>query len=210
MGQRNVFLALANLLIPVAILVFATGFFPYKPFMPGLAQYQDIQQYTQDNTMQEQPGAPFDKLVFMVVDALRSDFVYSSESGMTFVQRFLSPTGSYPVRTHAKLHIQSHTRRHRPPFYRPRHVSYHHHAPRQGHNHRLDPLLCRRNSQLCRVRYELYTRDARHVARTAQSQALRPQRRDGQAGYVRRRHVVEAISRFLCKGGWHEQFFRLG
>ena len=89
MGQRNVFLALANLLIPVAILVFATGFFPYKPFMPGLAQYQDIQQYTQDNTMQEQPGAPFDKLVFMVVDALRSDFVYGEESGMTFVQRYV-------------------------------------------------------------------------------------------------------------------------
>lgn len=87
MAQRNVLLTLANLLIPVAILVFATGFFPYKPFMPGLAQYQDLQDLTRDDEVQKQPEAPFDKLVFMVVDALRSDFVYSPESGMTFVQR---------------------------------------------------------------------------------------------------------------------------
>lgn len=80
-------LTLANLLIPVAILVFATGFFPYKPFMPGLAGYEEI---GLDNTRpggRKQPEAPFDKLVFMVVDALRSDFVYGEESGMSFVQR---------------------------------------------------------------------------------------------------------------------------
>jgi ethanolaminephosphotransferase len=30
-------LAVANLLIPAAVLIFAAGFFPYKPFVPGLA-----------------------------------------------------------------------------------------------------------------------------------------------------------------------------
>ena len=89
MATRNVVLALANLLIPVAILVFATGFFPYKPFMPGLAEFEE---FALDNAQQKgrkQPEAPFDKVVFMVVDALRSDFVYGAESGMSFVQRYV-------------------------------------------------------------------------------------------------------------------------
>jgi ethanolaminephosphotransferase len=55
----------ANLLIPAAILVFATGFFPYKPLLPGLATYDAVTEYG------EPPAAPFDRLVFMVIDALR-------------------------------------------------------------------------------------------------------------------------------------------
>lgn len=54
----------ANLLVPVAILVFSSGFFPYKPLLPGLA--------TIDETNgSSKPPAVFDKVVFMVVDALR-------------------------------------------------------------------------------------------------------------------------------------------
>lgn len=88
MAPRTILLVLANLLIPVAILVFASGFFPYKPFMPGLAEYEELVWEGRDaGALQEPPEAPFDKLVFMVVDALRSDFVYSGESGMSFVQR---------------------------------------------------------------------------------------------------------------------------
>lgn len=93
MALRTVLIALANILIPVAILVFATGFFPYKPFMPGLAQYEELSWQDDKGKQvlgaewQTPPKAPFDKLVFMVVDALRSDFVYGEESGMTFVQR---------------------------------------------------------------------------------------------------------------------------
>jgi hypothetical protein len=60
----TVLLTVANLLIPIAILIFATGFFPYKPFVPGLAKYEEV-------GFKKTPEAPFDKLVFMVVDALR-------------------------------------------------------------------------------------------------------------------------------------------
>lgn len=98
MPPRNLssLLTLANLLIPIAILSFASGFFPYKPFLPGLATYED----TEDVAL---PPAPFDKVVFMVVDALRrytgraaasfatkltvsSDFVFSEGSGFQFTQ----------------------------------------------------------------------------------------------------------------------------
>lgn len=55
-------IAAINFLLPVGILLFAKGFFPYKPFLPGLAVFGDEDVRT---------PAPFDKVVFMVVDALR-------------------------------------------------------------------------------------------------------------------------------------------
>jgi ethanolaminephosphotransferase len=91
MAPRSLVLAAANLLIPVAILVFATAFFPYKPFMPGLAAYEETGWEDKMGWSEgKSPKPQFDKLVFMVVDALRSDFVYSKDSGMKFVQRYTS------------------------------------------------------------------------------------------------------------------------
>jgi ethanolaminephosphotransferase len=81
--SNNVPLAAANVLIPIAVLTFATGFFPYKPFVPGLARYQQLEHGNP-------PMAKFDKVVFMVVDALRSDFVYSQSSGFKFTQRLVT------------------------------------------------------------------------------------------------------------------------
>ncbi len=60
----------ANLLIPLAIVIFAKGFFPYKPLLPGLAQYDD-------SLYGPPPVSPFDRVVFMVVDALRRYIVCS-------------------------------------------------------------------------------------------------------------------------------------
>lgn len=61
---QRALLAAANFLLPVAVLIFAIGFFPYKPFLPGLAQHEVLEYGAP-------PEAPFDKVVFMVVDALR-------------------------------------------------------------------------------------------------------------------------------------------
>lgn len=63
MASRKSVLAMlvANLMIPWAIIVFAIGFFPYKPFLPGRATFKQ-------NDVQ---NAPFDRVIFMVVDALR-------------------------------------------------------------------------------------------------------------------------------------------
>lgn len=65
-GSRHygLLLTLSNVLIPISILIFATGFFPYKPFLPGLAQFEALE-------YGPPPVAQFDRLVFMVVDALR-------------------------------------------------------------------------------------------------------------------------------------------
>lgn len=61
---RTLLLVAANLLIPASIVVFALGFFPYKPFLPGLAEFEPLD-------FGSPPDAPFDRLIFMVVDALR-------------------------------------------------------------------------------------------------------------------------------------------
>lgn len=71
----TILLVAANLLIPVAIVVFAIGFFPYKPFLPGLAEYQNLE-------YGPPPEAPFDRLIFMVVDALRRFVSYAQASPM--------------------------------------------------------------------------------------------------------------------------------
>ena len=57
---------LANTFTIFAILVFATGFFPHKAFLPGLAE-QHVSPVQ----------SPFDRVIFMVVDALRRLFLYS-------------------------------------------------------------------------------------------------------------------------------------
>lgn len=84
-------LALSNILLPIAVLVFATGFFPYKPFLPGLATFDDVRPpgtaHAALAPLASQPEAVFDRVVFMVVDALRSDFVYGHSSGFSFTQR---------------------------------------------------------------------------------------------------------------------------
>ena len=54
----------ANVLIVVSLVVFALGFFPYKAFLPAHASFTAAQ-------AQLAQHAPFDKVVFMVVDALR-------------------------------------------------------------------------------------------------------------------------------------------
>lgn len=57
-------LALVNILIPIASLIFAKGFFPYKHFIPGHATFQN-------SSRDDAAPALFDKIIFMVVDALR-------------------------------------------------------------------------------------------------------------------------------------------
>ena len=57
-------LSVANILLPVAILTFAAGFFPYKPFIPGVNHGVDF-----GLGIKVEPA--FDKVIFIVVDALR-------------------------------------------------------------------------------------------------------------------------------------------
>ncbi|KAK0748811.1 alkaline-phosphatase-like protein [Apiosordaria backusii] len=91
----SVLLVAANILIPIAIFIFGKGFFPYKPLLPGLATYGESSVYG------EPPPAQFDRLVFMVIDALRSDFVYVENSGFKFTQSLIRDGNALPFTAHA-------------------------------------------------------------------------------------------------------------
>ncbi|KAL4782743.1 alkaline-phosphatase-like protein [Aspergillus varians] len=82
----------ANVLIPIAILVFSFGFFPYKPLRPGLSTF---------GGPENAPPKVFDKVIFMVVDALRSDFVYSNNSGFLFTQSLIRSGAAIPFTAYA-------------------------------------------------------------------------------------------------------------
>ncbi|KAL4944741.1 hypothetical protein BDV06DRAFT_76172 [Aspergillus oleicola] len=82
----------ANVLIPIAIAVFSIGFFPYKPLIPGLAAFKEPENV---------PPKVFDKVIFMVVDALRSDFVYSNNSGFKFTQSLIRSGAAIPFTAYA-------------------------------------------------------------------------------------------------------------
>ncbi|KAI5208717.1 alkaline phosphatase-like protein [Aureobasidium subglaciale] len=101
---KRIALALSNILIPIAVLVFATGFFPYKPFLSGLATFEEVENeelgmgLLQSN---ERPQRIFDKVIFMTVDALRSDFVYGHGSGFEFTQSLIRSGAAIPFTAHA-------------------------------------------------------------------------------------------------------------
>ncbi|OBR13914.1 GPI ethanolamine phosphate transferase [Colletotrichum higginsianum IMI 349063] len=94
-GALTTLLTVVNILTPVAIVIFATGFFPYKPVLPGLAQYETLE-------YGPPPAAPFDRLVFMVVDALRSDFVYVDGAGFTHTQELIRQGAALPFTAYAR------------------------------------------------------------------------------------------------------------
>ncbi|KAL4958825.1 mannose-ethanolamine phosphotransferase LAS21 [Aspergillus stella-maris] len=82
----------ANALIPIAITVFSIGFFPYKPLISGLATFGESENV---------PPKVFDKVIFMVVDALRSDFVYSIDTGFKFTQSLIRSGTAIPFTAYA-------------------------------------------------------------------------------------------------------------
>ncbi|EXJ72454.1 uncharacterized protein A1O5_04958 [Cladophialophora psammophila CBS 110553] len=91
---RNAALVFSNIVLIAALLIFAKGFFPHKAFLPGLATWPTT----------SEAGArpsPFDRVIFMVVDALRSDFVYGNASGFAFTQSLIRSGAAVPFTGHA-------------------------------------------------------------------------------------------------------------
>jgi ethanolamine phosphate transferase 2 subunit G len=90
---RNVLSLAANILLVGAVLIFAVGFFPHKAFLPGLATWRE--------KIPSRTAAPFNKVIFMVVDALRNDFVYSESSNFSFTQGLIRSGAALPFTGHA-------------------------------------------------------------------------------------------------------------
>ncbi|KAI8074405.1 hypothetical protein BC940DRAFT_288156 [Gongronella butleri] len=69
----------------VGLLLFVRGFFPYKTYLPGFAHLDSVPAWLDDKTAHPVLEPEFDRLVFIVIDALRNDFVFDESSGFSFV-----------------------------------------------------------------------------------------------------------------------------
>lgn len=73
-NSKTVATLVSFFIFPIALALFASGFFPYKLFLPGLATFDEESSW---------PPPVFDRVIFMVVDALRR--YYSSDLLVTVV-----------------------------------------------------------------------------------------------------------------------------
>ncbi|GAA6005051.1 hypothetical protein JCM10207_008493 [Rhodosporidiobolus poonsookiae] len=93
-GRRSGGLALVLLLALVGLATFSRGFFPVKPLLPGVSppQSYSVAQSEGDSAA----SAPFSRLAFVVVDALRSDFLIGPDSHFSFARSFISEGKALP------------------------------------------------------------------------------------------------------------------
>ncbi|KAI9287339.1 hypothetical protein BC943DRAFT_319562 [Umbelopsis sp. AD052] len=77
-----------------ALLLFCKGFFPYKTYLPGFATTADAPEIFSKTADSNEPQ--FDRLVFVLVDALRNDFVFERGSGFSFVKSLISQGSAKP------------------------------------------------------------------------------------------------------------------
>ncbi|CAI2164269.1 7264_t:CDS:10 [Funneliformis geosporum] len=96
-STRKKWQTLLNILILqlLGIFFFAKGFFPYKANLSGLSSINDLPPLPTGEKILP-PKPKFDRLVFMLIDALRSDFVFGKNSGLKFVQSLISEKLAIP------------------------------------------------------------------------------------------------------------------
>ncbi|KAI1800132.1 alkaline-phosphatase-like protein [Daldinia bambusicola] len=83
-------LLVANILIPLGMLIFMTGLFRSRPLL-------DVAKFPSPSLGTTAHKAPFDKVIFMMVDALRTDFVFSKEGGFPFTQSLIRSGAAVPI-----------------------------------------------------------------------------------------------------------------
>ncbi|KAJ2490041.1 major facilitator super transporter protein, partial [Coemansia sp. RSA 2049] len=86
--RRLCVLAAVVLVELVGLGFFVKGFFPYKKSIPGFARPQD-QPPDIGRTATPDAEPQYDRLVIMLVDALRNDFVFGNNSAMDYTQSLL-------------------------------------------------------------------------------------------------------------------------
>lgn len=82
--SRLAYLALGNVFLLASLFAFASDFLSSALF-PDVAP---VPSALENRNSEVQDDAPFSRVVFLLVDALRSDFVYGERSGFEFTQRY--------------------------------------------------------------------------------------------------------------------------
>ncbi|OQE30597.1 hypothetical protein PENFLA_c003G03564 [Penicillium flavigenum] len=95
--HTKMLLLFANIGIVLGVGVFMAGYFCPPP---TLASDQNLEQAGLEKAGVDEydpkPSPPFEKVVFMVIDALRSDFVYEEDSGFNFTRSLIKSGSAIP------------------------------------------------------------------------------------------------------------------
>ncbi|KAI1381950.1 alkaline phosphatase-like protein [Hypoxylon crocopeplum] len=89
--RQNLLLLTANMSLAYGVFIFMTGYFRTLPRMPAPAAVK-----TSEEARVNIESAPFDKIIFMMIDALRSDFVYTEKTGFGFMQSLIRSGAAIP------------------------------------------------------------------------------------------------------------------
>ncbi|KAG2225988.1 hypothetical protein INT45_002454 [Circinella minor] len=85
--QPQILICLLAIIQILGLALFARGFFPYKVYLSGFANVTTAPPWPDASQTRPTLIEPeFDRLVFIVVDALRNDFVLGPDSGFDFVK----------------------------------------------------------------------------------------------------------------------------
>lgn len=87
---RSILLLGAVFVQYICFLLFAKGFFPQKALLSGLNSFEGVVKQADILAQVPQDNPKFDKLIFILIDALRSDFVFSSNSSMRNLHHLLN------------------------------------------------------------------------------------------------------------------------
>lgn len=81
--SKITYLTLGNVLLLIALFAFTSGFLSSALFPKSVPAPSMLN----DDLVEAKEDAPFSRVVFLLVDALRSDFVFGTNSGFSFTQR---------------------------------------------------------------------------------------------------------------------------
>ncbi|KAI9012652.1 alkaline-phosphatase-like protein [Phycomyces nitens] len=94
-------LAVLAILQLVGLGLFCKGFFPYKIQIAGHATAESAPPWPDNSQSHHLVEPEFDRLVFVVIDALRNDFILDKDSGFKFVNSLVESKAAIPFTARA-------------------------------------------------------------------------------------------------------------
>ncbi|XP_067677597.1 GPI ethanolamine phosphate transferase 2-like [Haliotis asinina] len=88
MAKKEYFVIVLSLMQLLSLSVFLKGFFPLKQGLKGFAKLEDSPVVPGD-TDNSVPSGRYDRLIVVVIDALRADFVLASQTYMPFLKEMI-------------------------------------------------------------------------------------------------------------------------
>lgn len=79
----------------IGLALFLRGFFPIKKALQGRATHEDLPGEPSEERSRSIPSAKFGRLVILLIDALRADFVFNEQVKMPFTQEMIQNNKSF-------------------------------------------------------------------------------------------------------------------